>query len=88
LNEILRVIRISPLRLKEGLTDPIRRRHIVGQIAVCYLSALPFAGWFGAAGVTFLNFLLYEYVGETLFKRWFGPYWERGPRDGERLVNE
>ena len=132
MDEINHVLRSMPRRFLDAFADPIRRRHVVGQSTLCYLSALPFTGNPGelkahamAGGVAFLNFALYEFVLEPLAKRvmvkrqemvekynfvpsgytklrrplrsllewvgrhsWFGPYWERGPRDGEKFERE
>lgn len=85
---------IPPLtqRLRDGWMDPLRRRNSLARIAESYLPSLCVLvavgqgwralGW--AAAITFLEFVLYEFVLEPL--GWIGPYWERGPRDGETFT--
>ncbi len=80
-------------RVRDALLDPVRRRHVLARVAE---SALPVAGalWIAAvrpgwllgltAAVVLAEFLLYELVLEPL--GWAGPYWERGPRDGETFL--
>jgi hypothetical protein len=74
-------IRNFPRHTVEAFSSVDRVKLLVGQSALCYVSALPFAGWLGSFGVAGLNFLLYEFVLEPLLPTWFGPYWEREPRD-------
>lgn len=96
---VLGTLAITPFRVYQAFADPIRRRHIAGQWAVgtassglALLSMLYFPKYVGLLTVPFLatalNYLLYEFVAEPIFPKWFGPYWERGPRDGERFTYE
>jgi len=77
----LGTIAIMPWRTAQACSDPQRRRQLLGQFILCAVAALPWAGWWAPASAV-LNFLLYEFVGEVFFRRWFGAYWERSRPDG------
>lgn len=86
---VLGTIAITPWRVAQAFADPVRRRHIAGQsvlmlvsTGLALLAPLPAVPLVALA----LNYLLYEFVAEPLLPRWFGPYWERGPRDGEEFT--
>jgi hypothetical protein len=86
-------------RTKAAFGDPARRRHVLtrsiegvcgGVAAVCSYRLFGLAG---ALAAPIAEYLVYEYAIEPLarlrgFPSWAGPYWERGPRDGETFINE
>ena len=87
---------IPPLtqRLRDGWMDPLRRRNSVARIvegmvggaaSITSFVILPFPWALVALGIGVLaEFVVYEFVLEPL--GWIGPYWERGPRDGETFT--
>lgn len=90
--DFLTPIREFPQRIKDALTDPVRRRHILGRIAETWVpcvAILPLvAGWWALALAPVIvigELVVYEFVTEPL--GWTGPYWERSPRDGEVFIN-
>lgn len=94
--EILGALSKTPRRVWDVLTDPIRRSHLVFQTLLVVGS-----GWLVTGdvviGIKFLvvYFVVYEFVLEPISK-WLvkkgwksltGPYWERGPAEGEEFKN-
>lgn len=84
----------TPRRIKDALSDSVRRRHVLARLLECGAAAVSAgvvvftAGWYGLflAPIvgTFVDFLVFEYITEPL--GWAGYYWERGPRDEEKFV--
>lgn len=92
----------TPRRTAEAFADPIRRLHIAVKILRLHLAAaaavavLPYSPWLAAPAAVATDYAVYEYVLEPWSKARVragkpslqGPYWETGPADGERFVNE
>lgn len=83
----LTAVRETPKRFANAWRDPLRRRNglsrvgealVGGGAAVLGFMAL---GWWGLPLAIVAEFAYYEYIAEP--NGWSGPYWERGPRDGE-----
>lgn len=93
--EIILAIRETPKRIKDVLSDSVRRRHVLARLLECGAAAVSAGavvfttGWHGLflAPIVgaFVDFMVYEYITEPL--GWAGHYWERGPRDGETFRN-
>lgn len=78
--------------LTDWLRDPLRRRNVALRVLETLLPAVllfwALVPWWAALGLagllTALEFALYEFILEPYLHA--GPYWERGPRDGETFT--
>ena len=93
-------IKQTPQRLKDALTDPIRRKHLVVRTALEAFTGVTGVAWYiwmphpwcyllagpVAAGA---SLIMYEFILEPILKNteWIWPYWEGGPRDGQTFRN-
>lgn len=84
-------------RFKDSMLDPIRRRHVFFEIVMVWTSSYVWTfSWWKAIGIVGTYYGIYEFLVEPLarwmvgkgFKSIAGPYWERGPRDGEVFDRE
>jgi hypothetical protein len=89
-NAILKPIKEFPQRLYDFIRSPLRIRNFFGRvleslvgIGVFYLLG---PSWAAVGWGVLAEFVLYEFVLEPL--GFVGPYFERGPRDGEKFNHE
>jgi hypothetical protein len=84
-SNIWQAILATPKRIQDSWVDPVRRKHSISRILETLIPvAIITRSWWMPIVIVVGEWMLYEWILEPI--GWSGPYWERGPADGETFT--